>query len=138
MTAVISSVDPIQRVLLVDDSEADNALHAALFHRAGFSGELLCADSGPEALALLASADLRLPTLIVLDINMPGMNGFEFARAAIDYVGDAPVTIVLMVAPHSAAQDRAHAATLPLIRDTAFKPLAVTHIKRLLGLPAQP
>jgi len=124
---------PIQRVLLVDDNDADNALHAALFQGANFTGELHSVDSGTSALTLLGNLGCDVPTLIVLDIHMPGMDGFEFARVASDRMQHAPITIVLMTTPHGLAQDQQRAATLPLIRHTAFKPLSVNQIRSLLA-----
>ncbi|MBV9912047.1 MAG: response regulator, partial [Sinobacteraceae bacterium] len=64
------------RVLLVDDDEDGREMTVAGLQRAGF--ELRAVSTGAEALALL---DHWLPDVIVSDIGMPGMNGYDFMRA---------------------------------------------------------
>jgi CheY-like chemotaxis protein len=74
--------DPI--VLLVDDSVNDARLLRAVFERAGVVEPLRSAQDANEAIAYLrgdgAYADrlhFPLPTALLLDLNMPGQNGFE-------------------------------------------------------------
>ena len=74
--------DPI--VLLVDDSVNDAKLMRAVFERAGVVEPLRSAQDADEAIAYLrgdgAYADrihFPLPTALLLDLNMPGKNGFE-------------------------------------------------------------
>jgi DNA-binding response OmpR family regulator len=61
-----------ERVLLVDDRPANLQILAAALEAEGY--ELLVAESGEEALATARQAQ---PQLILLDINMPGMDGYE-------------------------------------------------------------
>jgi len=74
--------DPI--VLLVDDSENDVVLMRIVFERAGFVQPLQRAFDGNEAIAYLRGdgrygdrAQFPLPTVMLLDLNMPRKNGFE-------------------------------------------------------------
>ena len=74
--------DPI--VLLVDDSENDTLLMRTVFGRAGFVQPLRFAHDGEQAIAYLRGdgvyRDRRqfpLPTVVLLDLNMPRKNGFE-------------------------------------------------------------
>jgi diguanylate cyclase (GGDEF)-like protein len=63
-----------QTILLVDDAPANlEALNAVL----GSDYELVFATSGPEA---LEQAREQLPDLILLDVMMSGMNGYEVCR----------------------------------------------------------
>ncbi|MGN6626524.1 MAG: hybrid sensor histidine kinase/response regulator, partial [Tepidisphaeraceae bacterium] len=63
------------KFLLVDDLEENQIALSALLRRDGL--ELLKAKSGPEALELLLVHDIALA---ILDVQMPGMDGFELAE----------------------------------------------------------
>jgi len=63
------------KFLLVDDLEANLQALSGLLQREGL--ELHSARSGPEALELLLVHDFALA---LLDVQMPGMNGFELAE----------------------------------------------------------
>ncbi|MFA7268390.1 MAG: response regulator [Sterolibacterium sp.] len=62
-------------VLIVDDDARNRKLVETLLRAAGH--EVRCAGSGADALAAVAAA---APELILLDLMMPGMDGFEVAR----------------------------------------------------------
>jgi signal transduction histidine kinase len=65
----------IVKFLLVDDLEENLLALEALLRREGL--EMLRAKSGPEALELLLAHDFALA---LLDVQMPGMNGYELAE----------------------------------------------------------
>jgi len=98
------------RVLAVDDSEiflrvADSVVSATTALRL-----VGTATSGEEALRLLP--DLQ-PDLVMLDIHMPGIDGFETAR---QIRGESPQTVVVLVSAEpsglEAAADSAGAVAL--------------------------
>jgi CheY-like chemotaxis protein len=62
------------KVLLVEDNENNRYLATFLLERAGFT--VVAARNGREALALAAR---ELPHLVVMDIQMPEMDGYETA-----------------------------------------------------------
>lgn len=67
-------------ILLVEDDEVDVENVVRAFDESGITNPLSVARNGEEALALLRADALnneRMPGLILLDINMPVMNGFE-------------------------------------------------------------
>ena len=73
-----------QTILLVDDSEDDIVLMKHAFQAAHFKPSVQTASDGEEAIAYLkgdgAWADrdeFPLPTVMLLDLNMPKANGFE-------------------------------------------------------------
>lgn len=123
----------MERILLVDDNEADNVFHEFVIRRAGFTGELTVCESGPSALAHLSSAGTQRPTLILLDINMPGMSGFEFARAAAPLLADEPTAIVVMLTSSGAQDDLERARQMPEITSYLIKPLTAETIADLLA-----
>ncbi len=64
--------DQPDRVLLVDDNPTNLQVLYEALQEEGY--ELLIAQSGEEALAI---AEEAVPSLVLLDINMPGMDGYE-------------------------------------------------------------
>ena len=65
-----------QKILVVDDSASQRMLVAALLTSAGHTVIMAC--DGEEA---VSKAKSELPDLIVMDIVMPGLNGFQATRA---------------------------------------------------------
>jgi twitching motility two-component system response regulator PilH len=63
------------KVLIVDDSPTDQHVLAQALQRHGFTTVL--ASEGKEAIAL---AESERPDVILMDIVMPGMNGFQATR----------------------------------------------------------
>ncbi len=62
-------------VLIVDDSPTELHLFQNMLERAGY--ETLVADSGEEGIKMATSAR---PDCILMDVVMPGMNGFQATR----------------------------------------------------------
>jgi CheY-like chemotaxis protein len=64
------------RILLIEDNAQNRYLTTFLLERRGH--EVIVAETGPGGLALAKS---RHPDLILLDIQLPGMDGHAVARA---------------------------------------------------------
>ncbi|WP_315815152.1 response regulator [Paraflavitalea speifideaquila] len=65
-------------ILLVDDDSEDQFLMQEAFSDNGIGDSLLFADNGESAIELLQQLPTQqLPSLIVMDLNMPRMNGRE-------------------------------------------------------------
>jgi len=70
-------------VLLVEDDEVDQMAVQRAFRQLNIKNPLVIANDGIEALEFLQKmngGDLQRPFLIVLDLNMPRMNGIEFMK----------------------------------------------------------
>ena len=65
-----------QRILIVEDAADTRLLLNLRLQREGY--QVLTASNGSEALALVQSTGL--PNLVLLDIMMPGMDGFAVAN----------------------------------------------------------
>jgi DNA-binding NarL/FixJ family response regulator len=77
-------------VLIVDDHAAFRVAARRVLERAGY--EVVAAAADGET-ALRAVADLR-PDVVVLDVQMPGIDGFEVA-ARLSEAGDAPAIVLI-------------------------------------------
>ncbi len=65
----------IQPILIVEDCEDDYDAARRAFLRANLRNPVQRASSGKEALAYLQDTQNLLPGIILLDLNMPGMDG---------------------------------------------------------------
>jgi CheY-like chemotaxis protein len=89
--------DRVLNILLVEDDEVDVMNVRRAFERNNVSNPLYVAGNGLEALEMLR--DGTVPTerrLILLDLNMPKMNGIEFLQAlrADPELSSAPVVVL--------------------------------------------
>jgi signal transduction histidine kinase len=81
------------KILLVDDEPANRTLLRACLQDRGMT--FIEAGSGTEALALLES---HSPDLVLLDVMMPGPDGFETARKIKEWAGDDFLPVILVTA----------------------------------------
>lgn len=65
-----------RRILLIEDNERNRYLATYLLEAAGYDVR-----QAPDGLQGLAMADELRPALILLDIQLPGMDGYSVARA---------------------------------------------------------
>ena len=99
-------------LLLVDDDEVDVQGLKRAFAKNRIANPITVARDGIEALDILRGenghAKLPRPHLILLDLNMPRMNGIEFLEA-IRADEDLRSTIVFMITTSKAEEDKARA-----------------------------
>jgi signal transduction histidine kinase/CheY-like chemotaxis protein len=92
---------PTPHVLVVEDDEAIRAVIRQTLERAGFA--LTEAENGRVGLARVAE---RRPDVIVLDLVMPEMNGFEFLAALRSHEAWRTVPVVVLTALELGEEDR--------------------------------
>lgn len=90
-----------KRILNVDDNEAGRYAVSRILAAAGF--EVMEAASGAEALRLAA----ELPDLILLDVNLPDMSGFEVCRRIRADARTASIPIIHLSATYIRSEYRA-------------------------------
>ncbi len=119
-------------VLVVDDDECFQYLCKTILERSGQQFNILTAYDGEEALQVLRTSEV-LPDLILLDINMPRMNGHEFLN---EYAKLAPadVPVVAMLTSSNHEQDRVSALAYSFVKDYLVKPLRKEDIGRLVTM----
>jgi twitching motility two-component system response regulator PilH len=78
-------------VLIVDDSPTEQHVIATALEKHGF--ETVVASDGEEAISIAKS---QVPDLILMDIVMPGMNGFQATRQLAKNPSTSAIPIVMV------------------------------------------
>jgi len=111
------------KILLVDDLTSRMLTYEAIL--SGLGHELVQASSGQEALRLLMREDFAL---ILLDVNMPAMDGFETATLIHQHPRFQDTPIIFVTAYHLTDLDRLKAYELGAV-DYVFLPVVPTILR---------
>lgn len=132
----------LNSVLLIDDDMATNFISKMLIKKAGITDHIETALNGRQALEYLTNTGKyeRLdgiypkPQLILLDINMPVMDGWEFAEAfqQLDDNQKGEVIIVMLTSSLN-PDDKEKAQNLPAICGFQNKILTVDGLNSIMN-----
>jgi CheY-like chemotaxis protein len=114
-------------ILLIDDNTDDNFIHERVIKKNNSANIIVAEQSGMAALAYIKEKKFHKnahPDLIFLDINMPGMNGWEFLQEynKLD-VKLQNIIIIVMLTTSDNPDDKAKAKKLNILSDFKTKPL---------------
>jgi CheY-like chemotaxis protein len=119
--------------MLIDDSEFDLLYGRLMIERSGIAQELLTFETAAEALRYLQRLEGHDVDIILLDINMPGMNGFEFLKAYQQLTEDEKASaVVVMLTSSPDPQDRLEAFRYDCVKGYVTKPLTLTAAQKLV------
>lgn len=125
---------PPVRILVVDDSSLVRLYYRSALETAGF--EIEQAINGIEAMEKVLSQHFDL---VIVDVNMPRMDGFTFLRALRGCEGDAATLPALVISteadPRDTAEARAAGANFYLSKPVEEADL-VRHVRALAGVPS--
>ena len=126
----------LANVLLVDDDSTTNFLNKALLLRMGVTQQVLTAENGEQALRTLGQTCLgpdraACPQLILLDMNMPVLNGLGFLEAYTQLQLEQRPMVVIMLTTSLHPVDQARAQQFP-IAGFLTKPLTKEKVTALL------
>jgi CheY-like chemotaxis protein len=122
------------KFLLVDDSLLDLFIHKKLISISDLAEAITSFNSGEEALEFLIKNQATIEeSVMLLDLQMPGMNGFEFidAFARLDQKLKSKIRIFILSSTVDQG-DILKARDNPYIEDMISKPVDVNQLKSKL------
>jgi signal transduction histidine kinase/ActR/RegA family two-component response regulator len=115
------------RVVIVDDNDEVREALTELLTMEGY--EVEAADDGPQGLTRIMSSR---PAAALVDIGLPGFDGYELARRARRVLGDSLMLVAMT--GYGQAEDRARAAAAGFDAHLT-KPVSVEEIQAILAQP---
>ncbi len=130
-------MDMLNTILLVDDDDTTNLLNKYFAEAIDDTIDVVTAVNGLEALQFLENSDIEAigPCLIILDVMMPIMDGWEFLELfnqRFDAKFKEQVTISILTGL-DADKIAKKAKENPLVQDTVEKPLSDEKFRALIG-----
>ena len=115
----------IESVLLIDDDNIANFLHTRVMQMSGVTN-IKTALNGREALVLLS--DFK-PALMLVDINMPVMDGFQFIEEIQKQNLDKDILVAILTSSSKQSDiDQANSLKIPFLE----KPLDMEKVNSLI------
>ncbi len=123
-------------ILLIDDDEATNYIHKRVINEIGCAKKVVAVRSGQAALDFLneqIDGSYSQLDLIFLDINMPGMNGWEFLEHYKKLsVAKQAKAVLVMLATSLNPNDLLHASDIEAVDGFESKPLNSEKMNRAI------
>ena len=129
-------MEPLLNFFLIDDSAFDLFIYEKLLIKSGITNSVKTFNSARDALKHLIGQAESLPdTIILLDLQMPDMNGFEF----IDEFDQLPEVLrqkirIFMLSSTIDTRDIEKAKASQHIIDLLPKPLEIPFLKKKLAI----
>lgn len=127
----------LKTVLVIDDSDPDLLYAEIILGKAGVAEKVMTFGLAQEALDMLQSSESHEVDVILLDINMPEMNGFEFLEAYQKlHVTLQARAVVMMLTSSPDPNDRARALAFSCVKGYITKPIDLSSARGLVDLVA--
>ncbi len=124
------------KIYLIDDVELVNLMHLMMLKKLGLEDMVVSFTNPVKALNHLRIHEKgENPILVLLDINMPEINGFQFLECMVLEKFTTNIDVVIVTSSIN-NKDKAIAKTFPqYIMDFVTKPLKIEKIEELLQNP---
>ena len=128
--------DLIGRVMLIDDDDMNNAISTLIIKKVDPQIDIQQFTDSRKGLSYLAEEyrNSPLPTLLLLDINMPVLNGWDVLQQLESYPSDIKSFLkIYMLSSSVNPTDRRRAAGLPLVSGFLERPLTTDNLQAILS-----
>ena len=119
---------PLGTVLIIDDENIDQYQYHRILKKSGMAAEIVTFDLATDALDWLQEHPDRQVDLILLDMNMPRMNGIEFLDAASVRLRSMGTRVLVMLTTELSERDRVRVEAFEEVGALFEKPLTQEHL----------
>lgn len=123
------------KILIIDDDDIVLMIQRKLLQRCGVNKEIISFKKGREALDYLLDQNGNQSFLVLLDINMPGMNGWQFLYKLAELEISHQVQVV-MVTSSIDSDDRESSVKYENVIGFIEKPITAENCEKLKKLPS--
>ncbi|WP_421765642.1 response regulator [Ekhidna sp.] len=117
-------------ILLIDDDPSINYLNKLIIEKADIHANVCDRTQADEALSQLSEGIIN-PNLILLDINMPTMNGWQFLEKYHELPEESRKSKVIILSSSINPSDKEKASQSSVILDFYSKPLSIANVKEI-------
>lgn len=124
----------LKSVFLIDDDEATHFIHRLTMERSGLVNEIIPFSDAEKALKHLKkieSEKTSFPDLILLDLNMPGYDGWDFLED-FQHLSFPPTSRLAILSTSINPEDQARAKTWKQVCEFLIKPLKIQSFKEFM------
>ncbi len=126
----------IDTILLIDDDATTNHVNKRLLLRSGKVKNVDVAESGSDALSYLSDfsseSGATCPDIILLDLKMDGMTGFDFLDRYAALPESKKAGIMVALTSSASFYDLDRLKNYPDVADHLYKPLTDEHLANLI------
>jgi CheY-like chemotaxis protein len=127
-----------KKVLLVEDDHITVIICEKIIKFADFAADVVSVSNGQEAYKFLnseAETNVTFPEIILLDLNMPVMNGWEFLERYADWTkGKKNIPEIYMLSSTVDQEEMSRAMQYPHVKGFISKPLTKEHLQKIDGV----
>ena len=130
-------------VVIIDDDKVDRYIVQRVIQESDIEAKVIEFKAGDEFLEVLSDSKKRAaeigtappPILVLLDVNMPRMNGFEVLDSINRELGesDPDYMVVMMFTSSNHAEDKAKAFSYSFVKDYIVKPLTHERLQDVIA-----
>ena len=128
----------LNTILLIDDDAPTNFFNKIIIKKANCAEQVDVTQNGLIALEYIKAnynENKPQPDLILLDINLPGMNGWEFLEeySKLEFVDEISTTIIIMLTTSLNPSDMEKANSIKVVNGFANKPFSTNALEEIIN-----
>jgi CheY-like chemotaxis protein len=121
----------LNSIMILEDDEINSLIHYSLIHNMQINCEIICAQNGKDGLDIISQRG-KMPDLVLVDLTMPVIDGYEFLQCLNDLVLDDINHSLIYVMDEVAEMIDVPRLFNTKVKGILLKPLKEEHVMNIL------